>query len=111
MLFRSGAKLFQDLLKLNKADSLGQAPETWDEKDKYLQEVQSVFEEVMKEEECFSLKELAVSGADLIAAGIKPGKGMGAILDHLLEVVIENPEKNEKEILLELALGMESEME
>ena len=106
-----GAKLFQDLLKLNKADSLGQVPKTWKEKDEYLQEVQSVFEEVMKEEECFSLKDLKVCGADLIAAGIKPGKRMGEILEHLLEAVIEDPEKNEKEILLELALGMESETE
>lgn len=104
-----GADLFEDLLKLNKADSLGQDPETFKEKEAYIEEVRRVFEEVMKEKECFSLKDLNVSGADLIKAGIKPGKGMGEILMYLLEVVIESPEKNQKELLLELAMSLERE--
>ena len=100
-----GPELFLDLLKLNKADSLGQAPETWEEKEEYLRQVRLVFNEIMQEEECFSLKDLAVSGGDLIAAGIKPGKGMGELLNGLLEEVINHPEKNKKEILLDIALS------
>ena len=50
--------------------------------------------------QCVSLKELAVSGSDLIAIGIKPGKEIGEILNRLLEMVIEDPELNQKEILL-----------
>ncbi|MBQ2238652.1 MAG: CCA tRNA nucleotidyltransferase [Lachnospiraceae bacterium] len=100
-----GPELFSQLLKLNKADSLGQAPQTWEEKDEYLKQVRLVFDEVMQEEECFSLKDLAVSGADLIAAGIKPGKEMGELLKELLEEVISHPENNQKEILLDLALS------
>ena len=100
-----GPELFLDLLKLNKADSLGQAPETWEEKEEYLRQVRLVFNEIMQEEECFSLKDLAVSGGDLIAAGIKPGKGMGELLNGLLEEVINHPEKNKKEILLDIALN------
>lgn len=52
---------------------------------------------------CVSLKNLAVSGADLIAAGRKPGVALGETLDYLLEQVLEHPEWNEKETLLAMA--------
>ena len=47
-----------------------------------------------------SLKMLAVTGKDLIAAGMKPGKELGDTLDKFLEMVLEDPEKNSKEYLL-----------
>ena len=52
------------------------------------------------------MKELAVSGSDLIAIGIKPGKEIGEILNRLLEMVIEDPELNQKEILLEKSYNL-----
>lgn len=52
---------------------------------------------------CVSLKQLAVSGADLIAAGKKPGVGLGEILEYLLEQVLEHPEWNKKDVLLQMA--------
>ena len=50
-----------------------------------------------------SLKDLAVNGKDLIEAGIPAGKKLGLILNHLLDCVIEDPEMNTKEKLLEVA--------
>ena len=50
-----------------------------------------------------SLKQLAVNGADLIAAGRTPGVGLGETLEYLLEQVLEHPEWNNKEMLLKLA--------
>ena len=50
------------------------------------------------------MKMLAVSGGDLIAAGIEPGKEMGRLLERLLELVLERPEYNTREILMEKAL-------
>lgn len=52
---------------------------------------------------CVSLKQLAVSGADLIAAGKKPGVELGEILECLLEQVLEHPEWNKKDVLLQMA--------
>lgn len=52
---------------------------------------------------CVSLKQLAVNGADLIAAGRHPGVELGEILNQLLERVLEKPELNRKELLLEIA--------
>ena len=52
--------------------------------------------------DCFRIKDLAINGGDLINAGVKPGKEMGAILKKCLEVVIENPEMNTVENLLKM---------
>ena len=48
-----------------------------------------------------SLKTLAVTGSDLIAHGMKPGKELGEALQALLSHVLDVPEDNRKEILLE----------
>lgn len=46
---------------------------------------------------------LALTGEDLIALGIKPGPRMGALLKELEELVIEDPSRNTKEVLVEEA--------
>ena len=62
-----------------------------------------LYTEIVEKRQCVSLKDLAVTGKDLIAAGVKPGPRLGEILDRLLKDVIEEPEHNEKEYLLCLA--------
>jgi putative nucleotidyltransferase with HDIG domain len=51
----------------------------------------------------FSLKDLTVTGNDLMETGIKPGKIMGIILNELLETVLDDPAQNTREKLLEIA--------
>lgn len=51
-----------------------------------------------------TLKDLAIDGKDLIMAGVKQGKEVGMILNLLLDFVLENPESNNKDILLDLAI-------
>lgn len=43
---------------------------------------------------------LAITGRDLVAAGVPPGPGMGALLDRLLDLVLEEPALNTRETLL-----------
>ncbi|MDE5748044.1 MAG: polynucleotide adenylyltransferase, partial [Acetatifactor sp.] len=57
-------------------------------------------------EQCISIKNLAVSGKDLIAAGMKPGPEMGEMLQRMLEHVLETPEDNSKEKLFEIFLKL-----
>ena len=57
---------------------------------------------ILKSGECFSLKHLAVTGDDLLALGLK-GPELGEMLKFLLEYVMEYPDNNKREILLELA--------
>jgi len=58
---------------------------------------------VLAQGKAFSLKDLAVSGNDLMAAGIPAGKKMGTILNALLETVLDDPAQNTREKLLEIA--------
>ncbi len=96
-----GAEIFPLLLEVQKADVLAQSAFHKEEKLELLSQWKQIFQEIQEKAECVSMKDLAVSGKDLIAAGIVPGKGMGAILNALLELVLENPECNTKEYLLE----------
>ncbi len=47
-----------------------------------------------------TLKDLAVTGDDLLAAGVRPGPDVGATLTKLLAEVLEDPTRNTKEYLL-----------
>jgi len=47
-----------------------------------------------------ALKDLAVKGEDLIAAGVRPGPDLGEVLQRLLGEVLDDPAKNTKEYLL-----------
>ena len=59
-----------------------------------------LWEEVEADGDCISLKTLAVNGGDLMEAGVEKGKAIGETLAWLLDMVLENPELNKKEILL-----------
>ena len=56
---------------------------------------------MLERKDCVSLKDLAVNGKDLIAVGVAPGKKLGDILGAMLRDVLETPEHNSKEYLLE----------
>jgi tRNA nucleotidyltransferase (CCA-adding enzyme) len=47
-----------------------------------------------------TLKDLAVTGDDLLAAGVRPGPDVGATLERLLADVLENPSHNTQAYLL-----------
>ena len=93
-------ELFPMYLLVQKADTLAQSDYKREEKLENIKRAEEIFAGIIEREECLSLKDLAVTGKDLIEYGIKPGKEIGEILNGFLEQVIENPELNEKEILL-----------
>ena len=66
-----------------------------------LDEYEEIYEQIMAKKQCLSIKELAVTGTDLIADGMQPGKAIGETLKQLLEYVLEHPEDNTKEKLME----------
>ena len=77
---------------------------TEEEKQQLLDELIGIYKKVLEEKDCVSLKTLAVTGSDLIAAGMKPGKEIGEILNRLLQLVIDNPECNTKDYLMKKAM-------
>ncbi len=46
-----------------------------------------------------TLADLALSGRDLIEMGMRPGPGFGAVLAHLLDLVLEDPARNRRSVL------------
>lgn len=97
-----GEELFPYYLEVRRADALAQSEYLQDEKLQNIEEIKFQYEEIVKRQECVSLKDLAISGSDLIAAGMEPGKEIGEILNKLLELVIESPDLNQKDKLLEI---------
>lgn len=65
--------------------------------------VQEIWNEIVREQHCISLKTLQISGNDLIGLGMKPGQAVGDMLDALFQDVLENPEHNTKEYLMKCA--------
>lgn len=97
-----GKEHFEQVLCLKRADMLAQSTYQREEKQENLRQVRELYEAIVKKEECVSLKDLALSGKDLMAIGVPQGKQLGIILQQLLEDVLENPEHNTKEYLTEL---------
>ena len=64
--------------------------------------VSQTFSGILERGECTSVQELKVTGNDLIAFGMKPGKALGETLQQLLLKVLDEPSLNEKEKLLAL---------
>lgn len=98
-----GEEPMSDLLEVKEADMLAQSQYRREEKAEHLKKLKELYREVLEKKDCVSLKTLAVTGNDLIACGIKPGREIGELLRKLLEMVIENPECNTKEYLLKKA--------
>lgn len=96
-----GEELFPLFLEVKRADVLGQNPAVQPKKLEYLDRVARIYGEILERGDCLSLKNLAVTGKDLIQDGVAPGPGLGKILNELLEEVLEHPGKNQKEKLLE----------
>lgn len=67
------------------------------------EEIRRLREEIIRDGDCVSLKELAVKGRDLLEAGVERGPMVGEILNHLFDLVLLHPEKNDRELLLKEA--------
>ena len=100
LLHRAGEDIFPGLFQVMGADILAQSEYRKIEKLVNLERVHQVYDEILKRKDCISLKNLQVTGKDLIAAGMEPGKKIGEILNQMLEDVLETPEHNEREYLL-----------
>ena len=69
--------------------------------DETVPELLRLFEEIREAGDCVSLKQLAVNGGDLLQQGLEKGKQIGDGLMYLLNLVLEEPKLNKKDILLE----------
>lgn len=97
-----GPEYIADLLLLQRADALAQSTFHQEEKLQILEDVIRCYHSVLEKKQCVTLKDLAINGQDLMQMGMKPGKELGQTLSSLLEKVVENPEWNTKESLMQI---------
>lgn len=97
-----GPEQYFRFLEVRAGDIQAQSPELVDNRMEKVAKLRQIGQEILAEKQCISLRDLAVNGHDLIAVGMKPGPGMGRVLNALLDRVIEDPTLNKKETLLKL---------
>ncbi len=98
---RVGMAQYPDLFAVKRADILAQSDYKRQEKLQYVDDYEALYGQILEKKECLCIRDLAVNGADLLAAGVPQGKAVGECLNRLLELVLEHPEKNTREYLLE----------
>ncbi len=99
---RLGTETFFQLLEVKRADGMGQSYERVKDRLAQLEEMKAKAEELVAQGQCFSLKDLAINGRDVIAAGVTSGPEVGRVLEGLLERVLSEDIPNEREILIKL---------
>lgn len=98
-LYKIGPVNYRDLLHLQYAVQSLHTSDIGLLKEKYNQLI-SLLEEITVQNECYSLSQLALTGKELIQAGFSPGPSLGKLLEELLYFVMEEPTRNQKNILL-----------
>ncbi len=98
---RVGEENVDDLFKLRLADA--QANPATAFKPEEITILQRRISEVRKQDMALKVTDLKVTGEDLMNIGIGKGPEMGIILNELLDMVVEDPTLNRKDILLEKA--------
>jgi tRNA nucleotidyltransferase (CCA-adding enzyme) len=99
---RIGADRYPAIFELKRADILAQSEYRKEEKLEWLRGYEAIYNDIIEQKQCTSVKELAVDGKDVIACGVEPGKQIGNILNELLEIVLDDPAQNERDNLIEL---------
>ena len=99
---RIGVENIPRLLALRRADQIGRCNRYFISEN--LIRFEKRIGKVLKEQNVFSRKDLAVNGSDIMEhLGIKEGPMVGIILDYLFDTVVESPQANSRETLLKIA--------
>ena len=88
----------KQLLALQQADTGNKGTANSEDMD-YFSQIHAILAEILAENACLQIRDLAVNGHDLMALGIQ-GKAIGNCLNRLLDLVIDEQLPNEKETLL-----------
>jgi tRNA nucleotidyltransferase (CCA-adding enzyme) len=101
--YKIGKDIYDNYLQLVYADFQGKSDYGKENGfDAYLY-TKEQYELIVKEGICTSIKEMNISGKDLIAIGCPVGEKIGTVLDELMDIVLKEPQKNQKELLMEEA--------
>lgn len=96
---RIGVEMFPYYLAVRMADVKSQSTYKRREKIENIVAVRKLYQEILLRGECVSLRQLAVGGRELMDLGMAPGREIGSMLSELLEYVLDDPKRNNKECL------------
>lgn len=103
MLNKIGESRMEKLLKVNRADIMAQSAYEKKTKLALVDLEENDFLDILENKKCFSLKQLAVNGIDMISVGITDGILIGTVLKKLLNMVMDDEIENDRAVLLEKA--------
>lgn len=101
LLSKHGEDTTRQLIELHKADTLGQSA-ICRHRIAIFEEVSQMINEILQEESCFTLKDLAVNGHDMMTLGFQ-GPTIGRVLQECLDAVLDEQIPNEHEALMAFA--------
>ena len=96
---RFGETDLRDLIRIHRADRIATGYSSPEREDRRMKERLDALDALLAEKPCYTLKDLAVNGHDLQAAGLR-GKEIGETLQRLLEDVMDGRVENSRDALL-----------
>ncbi|HVP18775.1 MAG TPA: HD domain-containing protein [Spirochaetia bacterium] len=104
LIARVGEEKIDDLISLRRADQIGMCRENATVFPEGLADFAARVRDVLRGGRALTVRQLAVNGNDLMAAlDVPPGPKIGIILNELLQAVLDDPELNTREKLLDIA--------
>ena len=98
-----GLDAFPDIFAVKRADTLAQSDYKREEKLQYIEDFESMYNDIVAKGQCLKISDMKISGKDLIDMGAKQGPSIGELLQELFEDVLNNPSHNNEEYLREKA--------
>lgn len=95
-----GYEMLDKLINIKGADNGAHSEMAQIAKPQRFWEIRRIASDVMNEQQCFQIKDLAVNGHDVMALGIESGPKVGKILNYLLNKILDEEIKNEHEVLM-----------
>lgn len=98
-----GEENFRKLLHVRMADIKAHAKDAQESRIERCTALRDILEVVLEQEQCFSMRDLAIRGKDVMSFGVPEGKIVGDTLRHILDMVINGEIPNEIEVQMDAA--------
>ncbi|MCF0146370.1 MAG: HD domain-containing protein [Eubacterium sp.] len=99
-LYAVSPELFPYLMAVQRADTMAKSSFMQKDRLNKIDKVEQLALEILERKDPIGLKDLAINGKDLLSLGIPAGPQIGDMLKESLDFVLDDPKRNEKELLL-----------